>query len=86
MNQQREDDRDAEPPTIYRFNPAARYKSSTQPCPHCGELIAADAQRCSHCDHAFVRRGRESSSRRMPLWVIIGALLALLAVLSWTLI
>ena len=81
----REDETDDTPPDPRTQEQTSPRDSRLGPCPHCGGLIYADAARCPHCDHTFRRRIQQESSRRPPLWVIIGAILALLAVLKWML-
>lgn len=54
----------------------------TQPCPHCGKVMDADAVRCRHCRQAVVPGGEPSLRRKTPWWVILGVILAILIVLA----
>jgi hypothetical protein len=54
--------------------------SGTAPCPCCGEDVYEEAVRCPNCGE-YITPGAGSSSQ--PKWLIIGAALALLAVLLW---
>lgn len=48
-------------------------------CPRCGEEIYEDADRCPTCGQ-YVSPGTTSGR---PTWVIVAAILSLLAVLLW---
>jgi hypothetical protein len=52
----------------------------TEPCPHCRKPIYDDAEQCPYCHHYIAP---EASYSRKPLWLIIGALVALAAMFSW---
>jgi predicted RNA-binding Zn-ribbon protein involved in translation (DUF1610 family) len=55
-------------------------ESGTLPCPNCGEDVWEEAERCPHCGE-YITPG--IGSDRKPWWVIVAAILALLAVLLW---
>lgn len=50
--------------------------SDTQPCPHCGADIYADAERCNVCGEWILRRGGNHPHR---LWYILLALAGVIA-------
>lgn len=56
-------------------------ESPLDDCPHCGKSIAEDSEWCHHCGKYL---SREDSSRPIPLWVMIAATAAILAVLFFT--
>jgi hypothetical protein len=56
--------------------------AETVPCPSCGEEIYEEAERCPHCERYI---SREDAPGRRPLWMVLGALLALAAALGWVL-
>jgi DNA-directed RNA polymerase subunit RPC12/RpoP len=49
-------------------------------CPYCGESIYDDAVRCPHCEKYL---SREDAPFRAPLWIVVSALLALGAAMTW---
>ena len=55
-------------------------ESGTLPCPKCGEEVWEEAERCPHCGE-HITPG--AAANRKPWWVIVAAILALLAVLLW---
>jgi predicted nucleic acid-binding Zn ribbon protein len=55
----------------------------TSPCPHCGELIYDDAERCPECGQ-YVSREDAPTSRK-PLWILIGLVVCALVVVAWLL-
>lgn len=52
-------------------------------CPYCGEDVYEDSPRCPHCENYLSVEERTSSSSSMPVWVIVGLVLALLATSTW---
>ncbi len=54
----------------------------TDPCPFCGKAVYEKADVCPYC-HNFI--SFEETHRRYPIWVMIGAVLAMLGVLAWVL-
>ena len=62
-----EDDDDDDEPTVA--------------CPYCRKQIHEDSQRCPHCEHYISEEDRPASPKRW--WVLVGAILGLLAVYSW---
>ena len=54
----------------------------TAPCPHCGEPIYDDAERCPDCGHYL---SREDAPRSRPAWFVVGFLLCLAVVMTWIL-
>ena len=53
------------------------------PCPWCRRDIPEDVPRCPYCEHYISREDAPPSPK--PWWLLIGALLALLAALVWIL-
>lgn len=53
--------------------------SATIPCPNCGHDVFEDADRCPHCGEYIT----PAASSARPMWLIIAAILALLALLFW---
>jgi hypothetical protein len=49
---------------------------TTAPCPHCGREIYDDAERCPKCGTYL---SAEDAPQRWPVWLVVGALLALVA-------
>ena len=52
-------------------------------CPYCGEDVYEDSPRCPYCENYLSVEERTSSSSSMPVWVIVGMVLALLATSTW---
>jgi hypothetical protein len=52
-------------------------------CPSCRREIHAEAERCPLCGDYVV--DAESPRRRMPLWMIVGAVLAFVVLAAWAL-
>lgn len=50
-------------------------------CPWCRAEIHEDAPRCPHCGNFISKEDGPSAPK--PGWLILGAILALLVVLSW---
>jgi uncharacterized paraquat-inducible protein A len=50
-------------------------------CPFCKKYVSEEAERCHRCGNYITR---EDGPRRMPVWILVGAVLALLAVLYWS--
>jgi hypothetical protein len=51
-------------------------------CPHCRKMISEIAEQCPHC-RGYV--SREDVPRRMPWWIVAGAIAALGGALFWIL-
>jgi ferredoxin-thioredoxin reductase catalytic subunit len=54
---------------------------STIPCPYCSEDMFDDSPRCPHCGQYIT--GEDAPAKRPPWWIIIGAILCLLATIVW---
>lgn len=52
----------------------------TAPCPHCGEIIYDDSERCPDCGRYLSREDRPASR---PWYVILGVILCLGMVVYW---
>lgn len=50
-------------------------------CPYCGVEVHEDSPRCPSCENYLSRE--EVSSSGLPTWMIVGAVLAFLAMLTW---
>lgn len=57
---------------------------NTTPCPHCGETIYEDSVRCPKCGTYLT--GETMHHFRKPIWIIIGAVLALIAFVAYNFI
>lgn len=55
-------------------------EADTEPCPYCGKAVYYGADVCPHC-RSFIS-AEDAPPRRRPAWLVVGALLALLAMLS----
>lgn len=53
----------------------------TAECPHCHEAVFDQAERCPHC--GWYISGEEAPAARRPWWIVLGAVLALVAVYLW---
>jgi predicted nucleic acid-binding Zn ribbon protein len=76
-----EDDYEPDEPETY---PPGLYNDdgpATIPCPHCGEDILEDSERCPRCEMYLSNEDTPPRSRN-GLWMIL-AILALVAVLMW---
>jgi predicted nucleic acid-binding Zn ribbon protein len=51
-------------------------------CPRCGEAVYEDAVRCPRCG-AYI--SEEEARARKPIWIIIGVIVCLAAMLWWVL-
>lgn len=51
-------------------------------CPYCRKMIGEDAQRCHHCGNYILP---DDTPGRIPWWLLVGAVLAAVAVLTWVL-
>ncbi|MBU4273539.1 MAG: zinc ribbon domain-containing protein [Planctomycetes bacterium] len=51
------------------------------PCPYCRREIFEDSVRCPHCGEYISEE--DAPPGRKPWWIIIGALLGLVAILVW---
>jgi predicted nucleic acid-binding Zn ribbon protein len=54
-------------------------------CPFCAKTISEDAERCHHCGNYIVPELQRGSGTMGP-WIIAGAALAIVAVLTWVLL
>ena len=52
---------------------------TTDECPYCGRGIYDDTVQCPQCGNYLSEE--DAPRQRMPLWIVIGVFLALLAVL-----
>ena len=55
----------------------------TMPCPHCGDPVYEEAERCPSCGHYLSRE--DAPWRRPPWWLLVGVVLGLIVVLGWVL-
>jgi predicted nucleic acid-binding Zn ribbon protein len=54
----------------------------TEPCPYCGRSIYEHAEFCPHCGKYI---STEDAPARKSLWIVIGVVIALAAILCWVL-
>ena len=54
---------------------------ATDECPYCGRAIYDDAVQCPHCGNYVSKE--DAPRERLPIWVMLGFVLAFLAVLLW---
>jgi hypothetical protein len=54
-------------------------EGATDECPYCGRGIYDDAVQCPHCGNYLSKV--DAPRQGMPVWIVIGVILALLAVL-----
>ena len=59
-----------------------RRDDDTDECPYCRRSIYDDAVQCPHCGNYL---SREDAPSRRPWWIIVCAVLALIAALWWIL-
>ena len=52
---------------------------ATQECPYCGREVYDDAVQCPQCGNYLSKEDAPRS--RMPLWIVLGFILAFLAML-----
>ena len=52
--------------------------SETEPCPYCGKPVYEHADACPHC-HKYT--SRDDSPTRKPLWIIIGVIVTVAAMI-----
>ncbi len=52
----------------------------TNPCPHCGEAVYEDAERCPRCEQYL---SREDAPSRQPGWFVACAVVCLLIAVWW---
>lgn len=56
-------------------------RDETISCPHCGESVYEDAERCPSCG-LFLSR-EEIAAGRPRWWIVLGALIGLAVVIGW---
>jgi hypothetical protein len=57
--------------------------AETMPCPYCGRSIYEESERCPHCERYL--SAEDSPGKPKPLWLILAAIVCLLAALTWIL-
>ena len=57
----------------------------TVPCPYCRRRIYEQAERCPHCGK-YISEEDDDTPARMPLWMLIGVIACLIAVLLWAIL
>jgi hypothetical protein len=63
------------------FDTSGPDEDATAPCPACGAEIYDDAERCPECGHYQTRE--ETPRSKVPLWIIVGAILCIIIVVLW---
>lgn len=56
---------------------------STITCPHCGTEVYEDSPRCPSCENYLSLEDAPPTATSKPWWVLLGAVLGLLAFLRW---
>jgi predicted nucleic acid-binding Zn ribbon protein len=56
----------------------------TMPCPYCGAAIHEESKHCDRCKNYLPEEDQPGKLR--PLWLIIAAIVCVLAVLTWIII
>jgi hypothetical protein len=51
------------------------------PCPHCGESILEDSERCPHCERYLSKE--DVAPTRKPIWIWVGVIACLYVVYRW---
>ncbi len=54
--------------------------SELLPCPSCGAMIYEETEKCPYCGEWVTPR---NAGQRMPWWVTIGGIIAIVAFLFW---
>jgi hypothetical protein len=49
-------------------------------CPECRKYISEEAERCHHCGNYILA---ENGPMRFPPWMVVGIILAILAIMVW---
>lgn len=61
-------------------DPGEEDSTDTAVCPRCGELVYVEASTCPYCDASLASA---HSTTRKPLWIILGVIGALVALLAF---
>jgi ferredoxin-thioredoxin reductase catalytic subunit len=82
-----EDDEDVEPETVDEANYDEDVDISS-PCPYCGKQMFDDTPRCPHCGNYISEEDspEDRPGDRKPMWIIIAAVLCLIAALFWAVV
>ncbi len=51
-------------------------------CPHCGQEIYEDAERCPHCETYL--SAADSLTKPKPWWIVLGVFVVLAMIYWWT--
>jgi len=54
----------------------------TVPCPYCRREVYEEAERCPYCENYLAR---EDAPSQTPLWIVVTAVICLIAVALWVL-
>ena len=57
-------------------------EDATFPCPHCGEPVYEDAERCPHCEQYL--SDEDAPAEAKPWWIVAGVIAVLAMVYWWT--
>ena len=74
-------DDDSDESDFSGFDTSDPDEDATAPCPACGAEIYDDAERCPECGHYLSRE--DAPRAKVPLWIIVGAILCLVIVVWW---
>jgi hypothetical protein len=73
-----DDDEGWTPDDDEEWVPDEEGEDPTAACPHCHEPVYDQAERCPHC--GWYISDEDAPPSRRPLWIIVGVILALVAV------
>ena len=59
---------------------------STIPCPFCRREIHEDTPRCPYCENYISAEDRAALPSAKPWWIVLGAVLGLIAAYRWLLL
>jgi hypothetical protein len=56
-------------------------EEATVPCPYCDKPIHEDSERCPYCEKYI--SAEDAPPARKPVWIVIGAIVALIVIYRW---
>ncbi len=76
-----DDDEGWTPDDDEEWVPEEEDEDPTAECPHCHEAVFDQAERCPHC--GWYISEEDAAPARRPWWIILGLILAFVAVYLW---
>lgn len=58
---------------------------STIPCPFCRREVHEDSPRCPYCENYISKEDQAALASAKPWWIVLGAVLGLIAAYRWIL-